>query len=178
MIATPAPTRVRLTPINLIAIVALLIALAVVVSAARGGMRLFAGTPTSAPAARPGPTGPTGPQGPAGARGERGDPGSAVAFATIDTASAARARVQPATPGRGVVEVTHPAVGTYCVRFALAAVESGTPVVANAAETEGVTVTTTWTGKNVICPAGMLEVVTFDTVAAQRADATFHLIVP
>lgn len=176
MIATPAH---RLTPVNLIAIAALAAALATVAVFVHGRVDLLGAQPAPAPpVATPGPAGPMGPAGPEGARGAPGKAGTAQAFATIDTSSATTARVQPATPGRGVTEVTHPATGVYCVRFDPAKVTSGTPVIGNAAEVVGITVTTTWTGQSVQCPTNMLEVLTYDTATAMLTDVTFHLIVP
>ena len=155
MIATPAS---RLTAVNLIAIAALAAALATVAFFQRNGSDLLgAQAAQPAPAATPvaaGPAGPAGPEGERGAQGKPGKPGTAPAFATIDSSSATTARVQPATPGRGIAEVTHPAMGVYCVRFDPEKVPTGTPVVANAAEVVGITVTTTWTGHGISNPAG------------------------
>ncbi len=176
MIATPVH---RLTPVNLVAIAALSVALATVGFFVRNGSDVLGSpTPAAPRAATPGPAGPTGPAGAEGRRGPQGEAGTATAYATIDTSSATTARVQPGTPGRGIAEVTHPATGVYCVRFDPATVATGTPVVGSAAEVVGVTVTTTWTGKTVQCPLNMLEVLTYDTTVALPTDVTFHLIVP
>jgi hypothetical protein len=179
------PVRSRLTYANVIASLALFVALG---GGAYAATKLPANSVTSAQVKNGsllakdfksgqlprGKTGPAGPSGPAGPGGAAGAPGSAKAYATITGAGA----VDSAVASKGIT-VSHPTTGWYCVSFDPALGISSSSMVLvfdNSIAANWYPIELRW-ASTPTCPAGTLGVITYKDSSYTAQDQTFEIVV-